>query len=139
MSRGISALVPKCPDSSAPVKIWCRIVSRHFGTILYWCRTVLVRCRNVLVPKCSVSLSDVIFCTAVQQLTRFQLTASRAVPLRQRSFLFLRLVIIYGLVFLMVELPVGIAYATAQRRRRHGTLGCHPCVKKFQPNRQRLP
>ena len=45
VSRGISALVPKCPDTSAPVKIWCRIVSRHFGTILYWCRTVLV-------PKC---------------------------------------------------------------------------------------
>ena len=45
MSRGILALVPKCPDSSAPVKIWCRIVSRHFGTILY-------RCRTVLVPKC---------------------------------------------------------------------------------------
>jgi len=40
VSRGISALVPKCPDSSAPVKIWCRIVSRHFGTILYWCRSV---------------------------------------------------------------------------------------------------
>ena len=48
VSRGISALAPKCADSSAPVKIWCRIVSRHFGTIMYWCRTVLV-------PKCPVS------------------------------------------------------------------------------------
>ena len=47
--RGISALVPKCPDSSAPVQIWCRIVSTYFGTILSWCRTVLV-------PKCPVNL-----------------------------------------------------------------------------------
>jgi len=87
---------------------------KHFcksSDMAYRTKVILMTLSDLKVIRLLQAFSNVIFRTGVQQLTRFQLTKCVAVPLRQRSFL-LVFVIMPGSVEIFTVVRSNVSYTT---------------------------